>query len=259
MSTVVTADDLGLCPAIDEAICLLHDRGVIGRASLVANGPSFAAAVALLTARPTLEVALHLNLTDGAPVLPARDVPSLVDARGQFPGGRHYGVALALAMGRMSRDEVYREWYAQAALVRDAGLVIRELNAHGHLHLLPALREVVLRLRRAFAVPRVRLVRSAEWPKGRLLSALSAGLARRLRADGVDTREPERTFGLKHSGGVDTAIDLQALASGAGSSTELIVHPATGPNPYHAQWGYDGAAVTAWLLTAEGRFVERHA
>lgn len=254
MSLVVTADDFGLCPEIDEAICQLHDAGMVARTSLLVNGGSFNESIAALRQRPTLDVAIHLNLTDGRPVLPASEVPSLVGSDGRFRGSSHVATALSLAVGRTRAAEVYREWRAQIARARDAGVTFTELNAHGHLHLLPTLHTVVLRLRREFNVPRVRLVRSPEWPKGLVLAACSARLAPRLRADGVDTRMPSRTLGLKDSGGVDPGLDLTAIADEA-VDTELIVHPATGPNPYHAQWGYDGAAVTAWLLGSGRRLI----
>lgn len=252
--TVITADDLGLCREIDDGICELHDRGVVGRASLLVNGQTFDAAVAAVKARPSLEVALHLNLTDGAPVLPPEQVPSLVGRDGRFRGGRHYGIVAALATGRMRTDEVYREWRAQAQRAMDAGVTIAELNAHGHLHLLPQVHDVVARLQRECGVPHVRLVRSREWPKGRALALCSTMLARRLASAGVDTSRPVRTLGLKHSGTVDPSIDLAALAAETTRATELIVHPARSANPYHDAWGYDGPAVFAWLLTAAGRF-----
>ena len=98
-AVVVTADDFGLCEAIDDAICLLHDRGVVGRTSLLVNTPLFESSVTALRSRPALEVAVHLNLTDGRPVLPPEDVPTLVDGRGCFRGGRHYGISCSRSRG----------------------------------------------------------------------------------------------------------------------------------------------------------------
>lgn len=119
---VVTADDFGLCAEIDEAICLLHDRGVVGRTSLVVNTPQFEASVEALRRRPGLEVAIHLNVTDGRPVLPPEEVPTLVDGGGSFRGGRHYAVLAGILAGRVRRSDVHREWQAQIAKARDAGL-----------------------------------------------------------------------------------------------------------------------------------------
>jgi predicted glycoside hydrolase/deacetylase ChbG (UPF0249 family) len=244
---MVTADDFGLCPEIDEAICLLHDRGVVGRTSLLVNTPLFDSSVEALRSRPDLEVAIHLNLTDGSPVLPVADVPSLVDGRGCFFGG-HYGVIAGILGGRISRQEILREWRAQMVKARSAGLRLREMNAHGHLHLLPHLHGIVLELLQEFAVPQIRLVRSHEWPRGVLLHLCSIRLRRRLRRRGIAASWPERTLGLRKPGEVDRRIRLDELANARGATTELIVHPAARANAYHTRWGYRGEEVLNWLL-----------
>lgn len=244
----VTADDFGLCKEIDEAICLLHDRGIVRRTSLIVNTASFDSSVEALRSRPALEVAIHLNLTDGRPVLPAGTVPSLVDERGCLHGGRHYGIVARILSGRMKRGDIHREWRAQIAKAQGAGLALRELNSHGHLHLLPALHGVVLSLRREFDIPQVRLVHSLEWPRGVLLHLCSLGLRRKLRRDGAAAVWPDRTLGLRNPGAVDRRIRLRDLATG-GKNTELIVHPSRGANEYHQRWGYKGTDVLNWLVS----------
>jgi predicted glycoside hydrolase/deacetylase ChbG (UPF0249 family) len=252
MGVVVTADDFGLCAPIDEAVCLLHERGIVRRTSLVVNTPSFDASVEALHRRPSLEVAVHLNLTDGRPVLPPADVSTLVDASGCFHGGRHYGVIARILSGRIRRDEIHREWRAQIAKAQGARLTLRELNSHGHLHLLPPLHGIVLDLRREFDIPQIRLVHSREWPRGVLLQLCSRGLLKKLRRDGVQAVWPDRTVGLRSPGAVDARIRLRDLAIGGGADTELIVHPSRGANEYHRRWGYAGDDVLNWLLGDSG-------
>jgi predicted glycoside hydrolase/deacetylase ChbG (UPF0249 family) len=248
MTLVVTADDFGLCPEIDDAICVLHDRGVVTRTSLLVNTPLFESSVEALRRRPGLEVAIHLNLTDGRPVLPATEVPSLVDAEGRFAGGRHYGVIAGIMAGRVDRGDIHREWRAQIAKGKGAGLTFSELNAHGHLHLLPALQGMVLDLQREFAIPRVRLVRSHEWPRGVLLHLCSLVMRRRQRRRGAPVTWPDATVGLRTPGDVDPRIRLDAFSRRASGTTELIAHPAARRNPYHDRWGYRGEEVLNWLL-----------
>ena len=38
---IVTADDFGLCPEVNDAICLLHDRGVVKRTSFLVTTEHF--------------------------------------------------------------------------------------------------------------------------------------------------------------------------------------------------------------------------
>jgi chitin disaccharide deacetylase len=247
---VVTADDFGLCAAIDDAICLLHDRGIVRRTSLVVNTPSFESSVKALRARPGLEIAIHLNLTDGRPVLPAAAVSTLVDDRGEFPGGRHYGIIARILSGRISRSDIHREWRAQIAKARSAGLTLHELNSHGHLHLLPQVHDIVLELRREFEIPQIRLIRSFEWPRGVLLHLCSLRLRQKLKRGGAPATWPHRTVGLRTPGAVDPRIDLRDLARGGDIPAELIVHPSHGANEYHSRWGYCGDDVLKWLLSS---------
>ena len=233
-AVVVTADDFGLCAEINAAICLLHDRGIVRRTSLLVNTPSFESSVEALRQRPTLEVAIHLNLTDG---------------RGGFRGGRHYGVIAGIVSGRVRRLDIHREWRAQIVKARSAGVALQELNSHGHLHLLPRLHDLVMELRREFDIPRIRLVRSLEWPRGVLLQLCSRRLLKKLRRDAVPAGWPDRTLGLRIPGAVDHRIRLRDLAMGNDSTAELIVHPSQGANEYHNRWGYSGDDVLNWLLS----------
>lgn len=246
----IVADDAGLCPEVDEAVRILHDRGIVGRASLLANMPQFDSSVNDLRVRPTLEVAVHLNLTDGPPVLPPAAVPTLVDETGLFKGGRHYGVIAGIVTGRLSRREIHREWRAQIEKVQRAGLTPCELNAHGHLHLLPHLHGIVLDLQREFRIGGVRLVRSREWPRGVLLHACSIALRRGLRRRGLPHVWLDRSVGLRKPGEVDSRIRRGELLAARGPRTDLIVHPAARPNAYHDRWGYRGEEVFNWLLAA---------
>jgi predicted glycoside hydrolase/deacetylase ChbG (UPF0249 family) len=215
---------------------------------LIVNTPSFDTSVAALRERPALEVAIHLNLTDGQPVLPADAVPTLVDDRGRFYGGRHYGIVGRILSGRMRRDEVHREWRAQIAKAHGAGLALHELNSHGHLHLLPQLHDIVLALRREFNIPQVRLVHIVRMASRRAAASVLARPAAEAEARRHISGVADRTFGLRHPGSIDTRIKLGDLAAGERSTVELIVHPSRGTNAYHDRWGYAGDDVLNWLL-----------
>jgi len=252
---LVTADDFGLCPATNDAVCFLHDRGVLPQASLLVGTPHFAESVAALARRPGLAVGVHLNLTDGVPTLPAREVPTLVGADGRFPGGRHLRVAARILTRRISPEEVHAEWRAQIRAVVDAGVAVRHLNGHGHLHLLPPLHGAVADLLEEFSIPFVRLVLAAEpSSRGLVLGRWSRRLRARLERRGLATRYPDRVLGLGRQGSVDEGFLRRRLARGWSGTAELIVHPSLGANPFHRRWNYAGETETrdlARVLTPE--------
>jgi predicted glycoside hydrolase/deacetylase ChbG (UPF0249 family) len=245
----ITADDFGLCPEIDAAVCLLHDHGVVRRTSLAVNGPGFAASIDALRMRPALDVAVHLNLTDGPSILPPDAVPSLVDRTGAFKGGRHALVASLVAVGRFRQAEIRAEWEAQIARAHDSGIRVTHLNSHGHVHLLPPVQDVVADLLVRFAIPGVRVVLAGDGVRGMVLRPFSTRFVRLLRRRRLPTQFDERILGLRRPGRLDEkAIDAAIAAASRGGTTELIVHPANGPNAYHTRWRYDGQGETNALL-----------
>lgn len=247
----MTADDFGLCKQIDDAVCVLHDEGVVHCTSVIANGESFEQSVEELDRRPNLQVAIHLNLTDGMPVLPGSSVPTLVSRRGRFLGGRHYAVFAGILSGRFSPAEIHSEWRAQIKKVLRAGIAIQHLNSHGHLHLLPPLQRVVLELVREFDIPSLRLVVDGESPRGWLLRGLSFRMLAQIRRRGVSVAHPARVLGLGHQGGLSSGRILRELRSITSGVAELIVHPSLGDNPHHRRWGYAGEQELRALLADE--------
>jgi predicted glycoside hydrolase/deacetylase ChbG (UPF0249 family) len=59
---VVTADDLGLSPAVNAGVAAAHRRGVVTSTSLMVLRPAAAEAAAMVADLPGLSVGLHLEL-----------------------------------------------------------------------------------------------------------------------------------------------------------------------------------------------------
>jgi predicted glycoside hydrolase/deacetylase ChbG (UPF0249 family) len=256
---IVTADDFGLCPAVNEAICLLHDRGIVARTSFIVSTDYFDASVDQLLERPALEVGIHLDLTDGLPVAGAAAVPTLVNRHGRFRGGLHYGVLARILSGRISRRDIRAEWRAQIAKATRAGIAIRHLNAHGHLHLLPQLHSIVLDLLEEFRIPNLRLVSSASSNRGRLFQLCSQPMILAMRERGLAVSFPDRILGLGHQGSLTKTRILESLGGNGEGCVELIVHPSLGDNAYHRRWRYAGQREMHALLDEETASVLRAA
>ena len=82
---IVNADDFGLTAGVNEGIQDAVEAGVVTSTTMMVNTPGFGDAVRRAAGlRDRLSVGLHFNLTTGAPVAPASEVPSLVDGAGRF-------------------------------------------------------------------------------------------------------------------------------------------------------------------------------
>lgn len=142
---IVNADDLAWTAGVNRGIAATHERGIVTSASLLANGAAFDAAVELVRSTPTLGVGVHLNLSDGRPIAALEKVRSLLSEAGEFYSGPET-LLLKMAKRTLVLAEVEEEWDAQIQTLRDAGLHPTHLDGHKHVHMLPGLFEIALRL-----------------------------------------------------------------------------------------------------------------
>jgi chitin disaccharide deacetylase len=200
---IVNADDLGWSAGVNRGIAEAHRSGIVTSASLLANGAAFVLAVELTRTTPGLGVGVHLNLTDGAPTAERETVTSLLDDEGEFAGGPE---SLLLRMARRSLDlgEVEREWDAQIARAREAGITPTHLDGHRHVHMLPGLFEIALRLAKRHGIAAVRVAHE----ESSLRAALRAG---RKQNTGIVMRQGVQARGLKL-----LAPDAREIAERAG-------------------------------------------
>jgi predicted glycoside hydrolase/deacetylase ChbG (UPF0249 family) len=153
---IVNADDFGWSEGVNRGIVEACRSGIVTSTTVLANGAAFDGAVRLARQERRLGVGVHLNLSDGAPLLPRWEVPSLVNEQGQLSGGPMKLVARLLA-GRLRAAEVEAEWDAQIGKVEEAGIQPTHLDGHKHVHMLPPLFLIALRVARRHAIPAVRV------------------------------------------------------------------------------------------------------
>ena len=159
----MNADDFGLTAGVNRAVVELHRAGVLTSATLMARAAATGEAIALGLANPTLGVGCHVVLVDGEPVLPVREVPTLVDARtGQFH--RTLGKFLTrLFTGRIRAAEIEAEAAAQIGFLKNRGLRLTHVDTHKHTHMFPAVLRPVLRAAKAAGIGMVRNPFEPEW------------------------------------------------------------------------------------------------
>jgi hopanoid biosynthesis associated protein HpnK len=167
---IVNADDLGWAEGVNRGIAEAHRCGIVTSASLLANGAAFASAVELARTTPALGVGVHLNLSDGKPISPLEKVSSIVTDQGVFAGGAE-ALLLRVARRNLRLQEVEREWESQIQKISDAGIHPTHLDGHKHIHMLPGLFEITVRLAKRHGIGAVRVSHEAST----LRSALSSG------------------------------------------------------------------------------------
>jgi len=270
---ITNADDFGLTSGVNRAVRELHACGLLSSTTLMARAEATEEAIDIALSTPTLGVGCHVVLVDGEPVLPAHQLPTLVDAKtGRFHAtlGRFL---VRLLSGRIRSNEIEAEAGAQMALLRGRGVQLTHVDTHKHTHmfagvLLPLLRAAtangVVAVRNPFeplwsvrATPQAPALRRLEVT---VLGAMARTFHRHVRESG--RRTTAGALGVLATGTLDAAT-VAALMSALPSERtnqgydqgydeqiyELVLHP-----------GYNDAALAqAHTRLLESREVERGA
>jgi predicted glycoside hydrolase/deacetylase ChbG (UPF0249 family) len=260
---IVNADDWGLTRKISAGILRAHRDGIVTSTSVLAVGPAYPRVWRWLHHAPRLGVGVHLAAVgEDPPLLSAAEIPTLVDRRGRFPRSWRTFVRRA-ALGRVDHADLAAEFTAQLDLVRQSGVQLTHLDAHQHLHLLPAVADVVVGLACRYGIPAVRV------PRLRALRPAAAGVAvlgARLvnRADRAGLAFPSDANGIETAGTLDLGRlekVLRRLAQRGHPTVELTVHPGAADDEARARyrWGYCWEAeLDALTAPAARHAVARH-
>ena len=221
---IINADDYGYFDCVSEGILEAARHGRVTATGLFANVPDFDRQITRLDEHPQLDLGVHLNLTDQPPLSPAMR-KALHAHGGRFAG--KFTMAGAILARRLPVKVVEEEWRTQIERCLNAGLRIRFLNAHEHLHMLPALFRLTRRLACEYGIAHVRLTAPESLPRsaGALIRdgamALFAGLQGRRAA----TAAP-RFLGMAESGRLSLRYLERTLPRlRPGGIYELMCHP----------------------------------
>lgn len=178
------ADDYGIAPGVNAAICDLIARGRLDATSVMVVAPAFdarsGAALMRAAARGRAEIGLHLTFT--APFAPLTGRFAPLPAAGFLTLGR---TLFAAAGRRFEARALAAETRAQlGAFVTCFGRPPDFVDGHQHVHLFPQLREaVVAEVKRHAPGAWLRQCASAKAPRpGDAKGALIHLLSRRFRA-----------------------------------------------------------------------------
>lgn len=193
-------------------------------------------AIELARSTATLGVGCHLLLADGEPVLPAQQIPSLIDARtGHFPAS--VSVFLTrLLMRRIRAIEIEAEVRAQIEFMQSRGVRITHIDTHKHTHMFPTVLRSVLRAARACGI---RAIRNPFEPRWAIQATLGAPWLRLAQVSALRWLEPVCRRIIAEEG--FTSTDGTAAVAGTGildgptlrcllnqipeGTWELVTHP----------------------------------
>ena len=227
---VVNADGFGVDAAITRGTLRAHREGIVTSTSVIGNCANPDAIRDQLAAAPELGVGVHLTLTGGAPVARPSTIRSLLGADEHFPSEVRE-VFLSWAKAEPRGDEIEREFDAQVARLREAGLAIDHLTTCHHVGFLPVVGRAVEAVARRHGIAGVRT--SGERPtlawlteiRRSLTTAALGGLAWYGRRQMGILRHGPKTWGYFERGRLDEIRIMEILGRLDPGIHELICAP----------------------------------
>lgn len=234
---IVTGDDFGLSIPVNEAIERGYSEGILSSASLMVGAEAASDAVERARRLPGLRVGLHLVLVRGRPVLPARDIPDLVDPNGEFSSSLIRS-GFRFFFSRSVRRQLEAEIRAQFQAFDNTGLALDHVNAHNHMHLHPTVFNLLVKVGREYGLRAVRvpyepivpsLRKSSDGWLRRLigtpgLNLLCRLMRRRLRQ--ARLLNNDYLFGMHDTGQMTSTVVMRLISNLPDGVSEMYFHPA---------------------------------
>lgn len=247
---IVNADDFGLHTQINKGIIKGYRDGFITSTSIMPSAPAYEEAVTLAKENPGLGIGIHLTLVGSvASVLPVNKVGSILDDNGVFLPD--YGAfAKRYYTGGVKNGELEAELRAQIERALASGLNITHIDSHQHLHVLPVLNRLVLKLSCEYNIKRMRIPCEPYFFKG----GFEAGLGRMIGKCGLSfcaslasmgaknegISYPDCFFGMLAGGNLNEKLIGNILRNLPDGTSEIMTHPGLNKSELdrHFTWNY---------------------
>lgn len=138
---IVNADGFGFTYGNNRAIFEVLEKGFIRSVSVNVTWPAVEQVKTLICDFPHVTVGVHLNLSVGPAILPREQIPSLLNASGEFHGPAFTHLA---CRGKLDPKQMRLELAAQIDRVLDLGVQITHWDSHQGRHLYPGFFEAAL-------------------------------------------------------------------------------------------------------------------
>lgn len=235
---IITADDYGMCPAVNRAIEECLAAGALRATCVMANMPDYAEAALLRRMFPQTSIGIHWTLTLGEPAAQPEQVPDLLAPDGRFwpaPELRRRWLARQIAPAQIE-TELQAQYSRFVAVAGQPDF----WNTHQNVHVLPGLFGLVVGVARRLGIPAMRshrritaprhgstlryyLTHPLYWLKGQMIAHWVADAARQ------GMRMPAGVVSAPGFGPGKAAVEqiVARISWPYHAPAELVIHPAT--------------------------------
>lgn len=142
----IITDDLGLDVSVNDGITSALKNGWVDGASLMANGEAFDDAIERLKELKNPNIGIHFVLIEEKPIVVERLEKN------------HKSFFIKYVLGQIDLVDIERELRAQLSRCYASGVKPVFINSHQHLHLLPQITDIVIKLAKENHIGYIRTV-----------------------------------------------------------------------------------------------------
>lgn len=238
---IITADDFGLSSGVNRAVEQGWKNGLLTCASIMPGGAAFSEALKIARRNPGLQIGLHLTLLQGRAVLPPVEIPSLVDAAGNF-SDNPVAAGCRYFFDRGLYVQLKREIEAQIKRVLDAGIPLSHIDGHLNIHLHPTVFRILAEFMPLYGITSFRLAQERLGenlrfdPARRFGKVIEALVFRRLtenvrpELDRLEIQYATEVKGVLNSGRMTEKYILDVIDTLQEGVTEIYFHPGSMPD-----------------------------
>lgn len=220
-SLIVTGDDFGLNPQVNEAVERYHQAGLLTQASLMVHEAGVDEAVRIAQRNPGLTVGLHLTLCCGKALRASRLTCRTAPDRFLNSPTR---AGLAYAFDPRLKDDLAEEIALQFSAFAALGFAPVYWDGHTHLHLHPTVLALTLPIASQHGFRAARLVREpGNAPLQIIFRLLSRAAVPKLDARRIGY--VDYLYGLEETGRITTHRFESFLAQLSNGWSEIYFHP----------------------------------
>lgn len=224
---IVNADDFGYSDEVNKGIIESHLNGIVTSTSMIVNMPGFKSAVKLAKKHKSLDVGIHLNLTEGKPLL-----NSPLSVKGNFSNSY-----LNFVLNKYPEEEIEAELEAQITKLESAGIKISHINGHQHIHVFPKVFKIIINLAKKHNIKYIRIpdekiitnktflasILDGQLIKNLVLSVLSLNKKKLLTKNGLKTTD--NFYGILSANQLTFTKLASVIKNIENGTSELICHP----------------------------------
>lgn len=231
---IINADDFGRHELINRAVKIAYEKGFLRSATIMAGGIAFDDAVKISKNLPNLGVGIHLTLVNGNPILPPNKIPSLVTNEGTFYDN-HAIFFKKYLHGKINFDEVCDELSAQIEKIFRAGLKPTHVDSHQHLHHLPKIIDIVLKLAESANINAIRISDTKIFEGnfggiGQFIGRVGLASLAKFSANKAKNKNflfPNHFTGIVAGESITENFMINLIENLRGGTTEVMLHPGT--------------------------------